>query len=210
MGADRPTLAELRGTSLFARLQALGQGHGLEEGHALQVTRLALDLFDQTAPLHRLGAPERTLLFAAAYLHDVGMSRGFRGHHKSSLGIILAGDLAPLDHRERRLVAGIARYHRKAHPKRSHDHFSSLSPGEQERVSRLAALLRIADALDREHDSAVDAMDVEMSTRSVVLNAMAPRELGAEEEALRRKGRLFEELFGLPVSLRAVRPKEGG
>lgn len=210
MGSDRPSIDELRGTGLFARLQAFGKSHALEEGHALQVARLALELFDQTAPLHQLGATERTLLFSAAYLHDIGMARGFKGHHKVSLEIIQAGDLAPLGDRERRVVAGIARYHRKAHPKRRHGHFSLLAPGEQEQVSRLASLLRIADSLDREHDSAVKAVEVEMSTRRVLVKATSPRELRAEEEALRRKGLLFEELFGLHLTLRTLLPQEGG
>jgi exopolyphosphatase/guanosine-5'-triphosphate,3'-diphosphate pyrophosphatase len=209
MGADRPTLDELMATGLFARLQAFGRDHGLDEGHALQVTRLSLDLFDQTGAMHRFGAPERTMLFSAAYLHDVGMCRGLKGHHKSSLDIIQAGDLAPLGGRDRKLVAGIARYHRKAHPKPKHDHFSSLSPADQERVSRMASLLRIADALDRAHDGAVKAVDLEMSTRRVLVKAVSARDLRGEEDALRKKGRLFEELFGLRLSLETVRPQEG-
>ena len=209
MGATWPTFDELRGTALFARLEAFGREHGLEEGHALQVTRLALDLFDRTAPVHGLGEPERALLFSAAYLHDVGMCRGLRGHHKSSLDIIQAGDLAPLGDRERKLVAGIARYHRKAHPRQKHDHYSSLLPAEQDRVARLASLLRLADALDREHDCAVKAVELEMSTRRVRIKAVSARQLLGEEEALRKKGRLFEELFGLRLALETERPKEG-
>jgi exopolyphosphatase/guanosine-5'-triphosphate,3'-diphosphate pyrophosphatase len=209
MSADRPTLDELRATGLFIRLQAFGRDHGLDECHALQVTRLALELFDQSAAVHRFGAPERTLLFSAAYLHDIGMCRGLRGHHKSSLDIIQAGDLSPLSDRERKLVAGIARYHRKAHPKSKHDHFSSLPPEDQDRVSRLASLLRVADALDRAHDGAVKAVDLEMSTRRIVLKAVSARDLRGEEDALRKKGRLFEELFGLRLALETVRPQEG-
>jgi exopolyphosphatase/guanosine-5'-triphosphate,3'-diphosphate pyrophosphatase len=209
MGTGQPTLEELKGTPLFARLQVFGREHGLDEGHALQVTRLSLDLFDQTMPVHRLGEPERRLLFSAAFLHDVGMCRGLRGHHKSSLDIIQAGDLAPLGDRERKIVAGIARYHRKAHPTQKHDHFSSLLPDEQERVARLASILRIADALDRAHDATVKAIDLEMSTRRVRIKAVAPRELRGEEEALRKKGRLFEELFGLKLALETLRPQEG-
>lgn len=209
MGAGQPTLDDLRGTDLFARLQVFGREHGLDEGHALQVTRLSLDLFDQTMPVHGLGEPERRLLFSAAYLHDVGMCRGLRGHHKSSLDIISAGDLAPLGDRERKMVAGIARYHRKAHPRQKHDHFSSLAPDEQEKVARLASLLRLADALDRSHDAAVKALDLEMSTRRVRIRAVARRELRGEEEALRKKGLLFEELFGLRLALETQRPQEG-
>jgi len=207
--SDRPpTMEELKGSELFGRLWQFGQEHAFEEGHALQVTKLALELFDLTAPVHRLDAGGRRLLFSAALLHDVGMCRGIQGHHKSSQELIRAGDLAPLADRERRMVAAIARYHRKAHPKRKHDHYAVLDEPEQLAVSRAAALLRIADALDRAHEGAVLAIDVEMTTRKLRIMAVSSRPLEAEEEALRRKGKLFEELFGLRVSLETVRPKE--
>jgi exopolyphosphatase/guanosine-5'-triphosphate,3'-diphosphate pyrophosphatase len=209
MDTGQPGLEETLGPVLLSRLRAFGKDRGLDETHALQVTRLAHLLFDRTAAIHGLGPPELRLLLSAAYLHDVGMCRGLRGHHKSSLAIISAGDLAPLDGRERKLVACIARYHRKAHPRRKHAHYSQLSTGEQEGVARLASLLRIADALDREHDAAVKDLEVEMSTRRVLVKARSSRDLGAEEVAMRRKGRLFEELFGLHLTLRAVLPPEG-
>jgi exopolyphosphatase/guanosine-5'-triphosphate,3'-diphosphate pyrophosphatase len=208
MSERPPTFEELKGTELFGRLWRFGQEHSFEEGHALQVTKLSLELFDRLVPVHRLGEPGRRLLFSAALLHDVGMCRGIRAHHKSSLDLIMAADLGPLSDMERRMVASIARYHRKAHPKGKHDHFAALGPAEQEAVSRAAAVLRMADSLDRAHDGAVKAVDVEMSTRQVVIKAVSPRELHFEEEALRRKGKLFEELFGLKVSLHTVRPQE--
>ena len=210
MSERYPTLQELRGTELFARLWSFGQGHSFEEGHALQVTRLSLELFDLLAPVHGMGPQERRLLFAAALLHDVGMCRGLSGHHKSSLDIIMAGDISPLTDRERKLVANMARYHRRAHPKKKHDHYSSLKEDEQRKVARAASILRVADALDRSHDAAVKDIGVELSTRKVVLTAVSPRELGFEEEALRKKGLLFEELFGLKLVLEAERPEGGG
>jgi exopolyphosphatase/guanosine-5'-triphosphate,3'-diphosphate pyrophosphatase len=206
MSAPNP-VDELKGTELYIRLLDFGRERSFEEAHALKVTELALRLFDLLAPVHRMGEQERRLLLAAAMLHDVGMCRGIRGHHKSSLDIIMAGDLHPLRDGERKVVAAIARYHRKAHPKRKHDHFSTLKEDEQATVSRAASILRMADALDRAHENAILALDVEMSTRKVRIMAVAARELSFEEEALRKKGRLFEELFGLRPSLEAIRPQ---
>jgi exopolyphosphatase/guanosine-5'-triphosphate,3'-diphosphate pyrophosphatase len=208
MSAKQPSLEELKGSELFSRLYDFGRERSFEEGHALQVTRLSLELYDILASVHRMGDRERILLFSAAMLHDVGMCRGIRGHHKSSMDIIMAGDLHPLTGDERKVVAGIARYHRKAHPRRKHDHFSGLNENEQLNVSRAASILRIADALDRAHDNNVKSLDVEMSTRKIRIKAVSTRELSSEEEALRRKGRLFEELFGLKLSLEAVGPQE--
>jgi exopolyphosphatase/guanosine-5'-triphosphate,3'-diphosphate pyrophosphatase len=206
MSAPNP-VDELKGTELYIRLLDFGRERSFEEAHALKVTELALRLFDLLAPVHRMGEQPRRLLLAAAMLHDVGMCRGIRGHHKSSLDIIMAGDLQPLTDGERKMVAAIARYHRKAHPKRKHDHFSTLKEEEQATVSRAASILRMADALDRAHQNAILALDVEMSTRKVRIMAVSARELSFEEEALRKKGRLFEELFGLRPSLEAIRPQ---
>ncbi|MBM4248368.1 MAG: HD domain-containing protein [Euryarchaeota archaeon] len=210
MEARRPAFSELLATDLYDRLRSFGKGHDLDEGHALQVTRLALDLFDQTGAVHRLVAEDRRLLFSAAYLHDVGISRGLKGHHKSSLELISGADLSPLDRREQSIVASVARYHRKAHPKARHRHYSALSPGDRRRVARMAAVLRIADALDLAHEDAVKDLEVEVSSRLLRLRAFSARPLPAETEAVRKKGRLFEELFGLGVRVEAVRPGEGG
>lgn len=209
MSDRHPSFEELKGTELFGRLLRFGQEHSFEEGHALQVTRLSMELFDLLAPVHRMGAPERRLLFSAALLHDVGMCRGIRGHHKSSMDLIMAGDLEPLDDDERRLVASIARYHRKAHPTQKHDHYSALNELDRDRVARAASILRIADSLDRAHDNVVKTVEVEMSTRKVEIKALSPRELGLEQVAIRKKGRLFEEMFGLKLSLEALRPEMG-
>jgi len=209
MSDGQPSFEQMKGTELFGRLWRFGQEHSFEEGHALQVTRLSLELFDLLAPVHRMGGPERRLLFSAALLHDVGMCRGIRGHHKSSLDLIMAGDLEPLSDEERRLVASIARYHRKAHPRQKHDHYSALREQDQDRVARAASLLRIADALDRAHDNVVKTVEVEMSTRKVRIRAVSTRELDFEQEAIRKKGRLFEEMFGLKLSLEAFRPEAG-
>jgi exopolyphosphatase/guanosine-5'-triphosphate,3'-diphosphate pyrophosphatase len=208
MCAKGPSLEQLKGTALFHRLQEFGRERSFEETHALKVTDIALQLFDGLVPLHGMGDGERMLLLSAAMLHDLGMCKGIRGHHKSSLEIIMAGDLHPLSEGERSMVASIARYHRKAHPRRKHDHFSALKEDQQAVVSRTASILRMADALDRSHQNAVSAVDVEISSRKIKLRATSANDLSLEQDALRKKGKLFEELFGMRPSLEAARPRE--
>lgn len=126
-----------------------------ELSHMEQVSRLAAMLFDAFLPLHNMGTSERELLLCAALLHDIGISKGFAGHHKTSRRMILAADLAGLTAAERAIVAEVARYHRKAEPCEEHESFCSLKPKEQDVVRRLAAILRVADGLDRAHKNAV-------------------------------------------------------
>jgi exopolyphosphatase/guanosine-5'-triphosphate,3'-diphosphate pyrophosphatase len=124
--------------------------------HMCHVERLVLQLFDGLLPLHRLGRAARFRLRCAALLHDIGWLAGRRGHHKASLRMILDTPLLPLRPRERLLVALVARYHRKALPGLRHGHYARLSPRDRREVRRLAGLLRVADALDVNHDSAVE------------------------------------------------------
>lgn len=128
-----------------------------DPAHARQVTRLALRLFDELAGEHRLTEHERGILEAAGLLHDTGWSRTLSGkHHKHSRDIILESDLPGLGKRDRTVCALTARYHRRAEPDpRRHRSLDGLSAKERNAVEWLAAILRVADGLDRSHADCV-------------------------------------------------------
>src|SRR5712692_3767317 len=123
--------------------------------HARQVARLSVQLFAATQPLHRLDAHAQRLLERAAFLHNTGMLIETRRHHKHSFRLIKETKLPDFDDQERHEIACIARYHRRALPSMSHEEFAAMSRSARKRVSALAALLRIADALDYSHDGRV-------------------------------------------------------
>ena len=174
---------------------ALGQRYRFDGDHAKQVMRLALSLFDQTVELHELGAPERRLLMAAALLHDIGSFVSYKRHHKHSLYIIGQSELPGLTARETAIVANVARYHRKSHPRADHAAFAEMEATDREGVRRLAALLRIADALDREHARQVTAVSVTIDKDEVRLRAHGSGDMVLERWALAKKVALFEEVF---------------
>src|SRR5438046_7756841 len=123
--------------------------------HARQVERLSVQLFEATQPLHELDESALRLLKRAAFLHNTGMLIEARRHHKHSYNLIKGTTLPDVTEEERHEIACIARYHRRALPSTSHEEFAELSRPARERVSALAALLRIADALDYSHDGRV-------------------------------------------------------
>ncbi|MFW6163933.1 MAG: HD domain-containing protein [Planctomycetota bacterium] len=169
-------------------------------GHLEHVARLAVLLFDELAPLHGLGDRERELLCCAALLHDVGVSVRYKGHHKHSLRLILDNPLPGFSPDEMLLVANLARYHRKARPKAKHEHFQRLDEADQETVRRLAAILRLADGLDRAHEDAVEQVDaVRQSPVQWVIEVRGRGDLGYAVWAGERKAPLFEETFGAAV-----------
>ena len=173
----------------------VGRRFDFEEAHARHVTRLALQLFDALQDLHDLGEEERRILIAAGILHDIGQYVAYHKHHKHSRYLILHSEPRGLTPREIGLVALVARYHRRAEPKDSHEGYDELSPGDRSRVRKLAALLRIADALDRGHQQQVEAIDVTVDDRRTMLRVRGKGDILLEQWAVRKKGRLYEQVF---------------
>ena len=187
----------------LACAEELLQGVGVEVGHCRQVSRLAVALFEQTASLHGLNPEARALLACGGLLHDIGVSVTYQRHHKHSRDLILAAPLPALTPRETPIVANLARYHRKGHPSPEHAHFARLDPADRELVRKLAALLRIADGLDRTHTNAVTSLEASQTRPgrwriSVEGRGALTAELWAARE---KKAGLFEEVFGVRVAI---------
>jgi exopolyphosphatase/pppGpp-phosphohydrolase len=154
MNTDHSSLHQ--DASLGEALVALMGGIPVDDlAHAQHVMQLALDLFQITWPLHGFGPGEAELLRRAALLHDAGILISFRGHHKASLRLIQHATLPGLTTAAQMEVACIARYHRKALPRKSHAVYGDLSRSERQRVDELGGILRLADAFDYEHDAGV-------------------------------------------------------
>src|SRR5262249_46774912 len=138
----------------------LGERYRFDEAHGRLVARMAMQIFDGLVDRHRLGSRERLILQAASMLHDVGDFIRYEGHHKHSYYIIEHSDLMGLTPAERTLVANVARYHRKSLPDLSHANFRDLDREGRKVVRTLSAILRVADALDREHLGKVEDLSL--------------------------------------------------
>jgi exopolyphosphatase/guanosine-5'-triphosphate,3'-diphosphate pyrophosphatase len=182
----------------------VGRKYLFDEAHARHVTTLALSIFDQLRSLHDLGTTERKLLQAAALLHDIGQFVSFSGHHKHSLYLISNTELPSFTQREMRLVANVARYHRKANPADHHPSFAQLSASDQAGVLRLSAILRLADALDRDHVQRVQGVSVMIGTDDVTLHLEGSGGVLLKGWSLKKKSQLFHKVYGKKVKLRFV------
>jgi exopolyphosphatase/guanosine-5'-triphosphate,3'-diphosphate pyrophosphatase len=190
----------------------LGRKYLFDEAHALHVSAMALSLFDQMTSLHGLSKEDRKILQAAAILHDMGQFVSFNGHHKHSLYLIAHSELPNFSQREMLLVANVARYHRKAHPQPHHPDYMALAEDERERVSRLAAILRVADSLDRERTQRVIGVTAKISDNDVSLWLDGTAGVLLEGWTLKQKANLFEKIFDRKIRLRFLgeeQPIEG-
>src|SRR5579875_262280 len=168
--------------------------------HARQVARLSAQLFEATRVLHKMGEREMRLLDRAAFLHNSGMLVETRRHHKHSFRLIKEAQLPDFSEEERYEIACIARYHRRALPSKDHPEFASLRREARRRVSVLAALLRIADALDYNHDGRVLGITVDPAQSNdaawtFVLRVRPLADLDEELEHAHEKADLFEKVF---------------
>ncbi len=128
--------------------------------HAQQVARLALGIFDQTRSVHRLAEREREWLEYAALLHDIGVHISYDRHHRHSYYLIKNGGLRGFEPQEIEVIALVARYHRQGTPKKSHDGYGDLGRTERTTVRVLAAIVRLAEGLDRSHAQALTGIDL--------------------------------------------------
>ena len=163
--------------------------------HFRQVEALALSLFDALKEEHKLGGRERFWLRSAAILHDIGLSKQGGKHHKKSAQIILNSTKLPFSSKERRIVACIARYHRKALPKPKHYILHGLNRKIVEKIFILAAILRIADALDYTHQANVKISSVKAAAKKISVECISPSQSTSEEDAFNKKKNLFEKAF---------------
>jgi len=190
--------------------RALARQHPADLAHFEQVARTAEWLFHALSPLHGLGDRELELLYCAALIHDIGLSVSVSGHHRHSLTLILESGLPAFSEEERLIVANICRYHRKALPSEKHEPFRALSREARVLVRRLAALLRIADGLDRAHENAVSSLEASETSPGVwTLRIDGPGDLTFAAWGASRKADLSREAYGVDIRIEPMTRRRG-
>ena len=200
-----PTASRPSRPRRLAAAEAFARSLRFEVAHGGQVQRIALSLFDQLAGPLGLDPDGRDLLAASALLHDVGYVVSFRGHHKHTYRLIAHAQLDGYTPREREIVALVARFHRRTGPKKRHRAWAALAREDRQTVRRLAALLRIADALDRRHSQRVKEVRCRATKGHVRLTLISNLDLGVEQHAAEAKASLFHKVFNREISFNAAR-----
>lgn len=150
----------------------LSRTYDSDPAHNQKVTELALAIFDELSSVHNLGIAERRLLEVAGRLHDIGWSQTvLHGHHKLSGELILKSEIPGLSPEDKVMCSLIARYHTKSVPNASkHPRFAALKPKQRDAVEWLAAILRVADALDSSHTGMIKKIRVRISEKGLTFS----------------------------------------
>ncbi len=180
---------------------SIARRYKIDTGHAQHVEKLSVKLFDTLTHLHQLGSRERLLLSVAALLHETGNFITVRAHHKHSYYIIRHSEIFGLSEADIEIVALIARYHRHSPPKSTHDGYSEISRENRMIVSKLSAILRVADALDRAHSQRVQDVTVRLTESRLYIGIADLRDIAVEQLAMESKADMFRNIYGLDVVL---------
>lgn len=172
-----------------------------EPEHSQQIARLALALFDATRGTHAMTDREREWLEYAALLHDIGVHIRYERHHRHSYYLIRNGDLRGFEPVEVEVIALIARYHRRAAPLRGHEGYVDLPKKHRRAVRALAAMLRLAETLDRSHSQIITGLTIEDHQDDALLLLQTAGDAELELWAASRHAGPFEQLLGKPLRI---------
>jgi exopolyphosphatase / guanosine-5'-triphosphate,3'-diphosphate pyrophosphatase len=173
--------------------------------HAMQVARLACAIFDQTRGIHGFTDREREWLEYAALLHDIGVHISYERHHKHSAYLIKNGDLRGFEPDEIDTMALVARYHRRAEPSKRHEEYARLDQRRRRTVRALAAILRLAESLDRSHSQLISAVEFHDRDEDALLQVRTSGDAELELWAAARHRAPFERVIGRPLHVEVSR-----
>jgi exopolyphosphatase/guanosine-5'-triphosphate,3'-diphosphate pyrophosphatase len=169
--------------------------------HARNVAEVAVSLFDEMQPDHGLSARHRLLLRVAGLLHEIGGFVSNRAHHKHSYYLIVNSEVFGLTRDELHMVAHVARYHRRSAPRPSHVEYSALPREVRVVINKLAALIRVADALVRGHITQARNLQFERQGDDLIVYTSGVADLLLEQRSIAAKGDLFEDIYGMRIRL---------
>jgi exopolyphosphatase/guanosine-5'-triphosphate,3'-diphosphate pyrophosphatase len=187
----------------------LGERCSYLADHASQVAKLSLALFDATQDEHDLGAREREWLEFGALLHDVGSHINYEAHHKHSYYLIRHGELRGFDPEEVEVIGLIARYHRQATPKKSHEGFGRLTGNLRRTVKILGALVRLAEGLERSHTQVIRGLTVRTLGDGLQLRLKTGGDAELELWAAARHAAPLAEVLGKDITFETSGGKRG-
>lgn len=194
-----------RSQVMLAGAESFAQRVRCDLTHAEQVHLLAVQLFDQLWPYHRLDHEARTILAAAAMLHDSGVVINRKAHHRHGEYLIHNAKIPGLRGWAKNMTASLVRYHnKKSEPSTAHAVFATLTREQRKKARILAGILRLAERLERDHREAIAKLTLEGGPRDVRIHVELRDAARPNLAGIERKARLLERELNLRLSFQRV------
>lgn len=189
---------------LVSLFHSIGKRYGYDKGHVGQVERLALMLFDKVASRYSLGEKERLLLQGASILHDIGKFVSLRSHSIYTYQLIMDTDILGFSDRNKRIMALAAYYHANSLFETTKADGPTIPREDLAVVAKLAAIIRLADALDRSYCQKLKGCSISISEQNIILKVQSKLDISLESWTFDHKSEFFEGVFGLKPVLQRV------
>ena len=200
LGVD-PALREDFFLQTVASAVNLGRKYHFDEAHNRHVAYLCLILFDSLVREHGMNRRDRMMLEIAALLHDIGMFVRASGHQIHGQYIVSNSEIFGLHREELDLIANVIRYHRRDLPNPADYSYIALQREERILLLKMAAILRVADALDRGHSQQIKNIVLERKNEALILHTEGNLDLSLEHIGLEEKANMFQDVFGYKIIL---------
>lgn len=189
---------------IYRSAEELARKFQIDLDHSSHVAELSCQIFRALQPEHQMDARCETILYVSALLHEAGLFVSSSGYHKHSHYLISNSEIFGLNSVDHKLTALVARYHRRAAPKPSHDAFAELDRDSRVIVSRLAGILRLGIALGHSRSQRIREIHCSVEKACLVIRVEGRTgDISIEQLELRQQSGLFKDVFGLSVLLRS-------
>ena len=191
-----PLIAELEG-QVLSLARNIGQKYHYEVPHSLAVENMSLQIFDAVAPLHGMSRRDRFLLQVSSILHDIGKFVSLRRHYFYSYRLIYSSDILGFTEEEKEIIANVAYYHSKGNPSDVDVNFARLGRDAKVKVAKLAAMIRLADSVDRSHRQKAVPCDIRLRGETLEFRVAPVEDISLEKWTFDDKAVFFENVHGV-------------
>ncbi len=186
-------------------IRALAKKFDAPLDHCEQVSALAKQILEQMQHPKPLPEGSEELIHYGALLYPIGLFVSRSGYHKHGQYIINNSNLRGFSSEESLMISNLVRYHRKSLPNKEHMHFNVLSSSQKEQLEKMAGILRLAIALDRATNGAVQGVQLnsdESKPSEIELIVHGDDDLSLEVDSVSKHRELFERAFGVQLEVR--------
>lgn len=173
----------------------IAKKYRVDYNHVIHVKEMALKIFDKTQKIHSLTERDRLLMEIACILHDIGKYVNVNNHQNYSFHIIKAQDIMGISDTELDIIAHVAKFHGDEDPKDS-DSYKSLQYINRIKVSKMSAIVKLADSLDLSHKNKVKSIDIKTKGSNLLITAYSSEEIPIERWYFHKISDFFEEVMG--------------
>lgn len=180
----------------------IAEKYGVEKTHAQYVEKMSCTIFEKTWKWHRLGEREKLYLQVAAILHDTGNYVSFSEHGTHSYNIIRTQNIMSFSDRDLEIIANIARYHTSKIPVYSDQNYFALRHKEKIIVSKLSAILKIAESMDSSHLQKIEKIETNVSNGILYIKLQSGKDILLEKWDIMNNVEFFQEVMGIEIKLK--------